>query len=581
MTLKGINHAEVSFRAEMQKLQEKLREKVWQKLPQAAQQKELNEKEPVLAKLVHATDRNFDAAKLAVTSAFDNVRAFHLGAGLQQPQLAQVMLDAQRSSDVGLKAAALEMLARGRGESALDTHRVALLEALLRGATAADIAQLRATYIEKYKRDPELDILSQGLAQPLAKLSPAVEAQMLRVLNAAPMREAATALLGLYDKAKAATGSGGASARLDAADRAAYFAMLPMLGLWAPPKRAQPGQEELDATERLNLKAALKELRSDVKLDQVLEAIEGKLPAANIDFRGIPRERRIAVIASSHGAQWQELMDWAVEMSKKSPPYFLQIFTPDGRPVGIQRDSLSVSEGTSKLGYGAPPLLDPAPDKAAGILGRKLLANAAPASMFDAKAFGAVYGAGGLGFNEDVAVATPRREGAVDAVYKATGSVPVSIQLNENIRRMLDDAISERLPMVTLCHGATMFADTWVTVKDKEGVRKEPLNKGIPTASLPPAEWYVEKREGKGPQFFVNVNTHKVLQESGGLVDGVTTAARDAKLIDEPVWARRVLERNADGTEKVGIDIVSGPAPQAAARLAEPTVEVLHKRWGS
>ena len=136
-----------------------------------------------------------------------------------------------------------------------------------------------------------------------------------------------------------------------------------------------------------------------------------------------------------------------------------------------------------------------------------------------------------------------------------------TLTANPNIASMMQKALAERLPVVALCHGPTLFAAVTVRIDGKD----EPLAKGIETASLPPFESYVGLTERKEIQFTYDVNTHDVLSEAG---------AKTAVFSDIANMGRVVKARKGD------IDIISGPGPQAAAPLVTPTVEALARRWG-
>ncbi len=447
------------------------------------------------------------------------------------------------SGDASKQAQLLHQLATDRSNLVLpnDDARIARTEQLFENMTVAESDTVRAAYIEKYGCDPEIHINSVDLGQPLARLDRSVARKMLGALNGATFTQTASTLHTLLTKANSQT--------LSAGDRKTYFAMLPMLGLWNAPSRAAATDASLDAQERILLKDAWAQMGSSVPLNEAFKRIEAAMPQAPVAHE-FPRDKSIAVIASSNGAQWQELMDWAQDMHQRG--YHLQVFTPEGKPVGFQRDSLAVSTRTVPLGYGSPAHLNPRGE--AGSIARDLLANTAPASTFDASQFGGVYLAGGLGFNEDVAVATPER--------LPNGKTHTKLEANKNIAALMDAAVAERLPIVSLCHGPTLFAASSMVVNGK----KEPLNKGIETASLPPFEGYVGLTGRKELQFTYDVNTHAALAEAGGQ----THVLKDIKDMSRVVYAR-----------KDGMDVISGPGPQAARNLAGATVEAMKRRWPS
>ena len=441
-------------------------------------------------------------------------------------------------------AGVLHTLATDRSNLVIpnDDARLARMQELLGGMSAEQIDTVKAEYKAQYGCDPETNIRSWDVAQPLARLDDDVALKMVSLLNGPGLTKTASTLAGLLDKAKAGT--------LTAQDRATYFSMMPMIGLWNPPHRQAADGANLDSMERKILTGIWgeKEVGTGVSLDDAMKAIEAKLPPADLTPKA-PREKSVAVIVSSAGAQWQELMDWATVMHDKG--YQIQIFTPDGRPAAFQHDSLSVCERTAPLGHGCPPSLDP--QGPTGELAKALLSNTAGAAQFNPKNFGAVFEAGGLGFNEDVAVATP--------VVGQDGREHTQLTANPNIAKMMSAAVAERLPNISICHGPTLLAATTMTINGHE----EPVNKGIDTASLPPLEFYVGMTHRKEAQFTYDVNTQQVLAEAGGH----TNTAAD--VLD----MSRVVRANKDG-----MDIITGPAPQASRNLGFATLEAMEKRWG-
>lgn len=449
-------------------------------------------------------------------------------------------VDAAKKAGPAAQAKVLKELATGRPNLLLqnDATRVDRTKQLFEGMTPKQVDAVRASYIQQFGADPEIHIRSDDLGQPLHRLDRNTELAMVGALNGPQMKQDAQALAGLLDKAKAGT--------LTQADRKEYFAMLPRMGLWDAPVRAAAGDAKLDSLERTLLGHAFG-VTGKGDLDQALKQIEGAMPPAAVNAAG-PREKNIAVVVSSHGAQWQELMDWAGPMHDKG--YHIQLFTPDGRPVAFQRDSLSVSTRTTNLGFGAPAHLDP--KGRAGDVAKELLGNTAGAAQFDPKQFGAVYLAGGLGFNEDVAVAhgETRRDGTTHTVLKA----------NDNVAKLMKGAVDERLPVIALCHGPTLLAATDITVNGKT----EKLNKGLETASLPPFEGYVGFTGRKEIQFTYDVNTHAALREAGG----------ETHVLKDIANMNRVVKAHKDG-----MDIITGPGPQTANELVDATIESLNQRW--
>ncbi len=418
-----------------------------------------------------------------------------------------------------------------------DEARLANLEVLLGGLSAQQIDEVRAEYIHAYGADPEMHIHSWDLFQPLLRLDESVTKEMVRMLNGPMLKEQVGRLSELLERAETGT--------LTSADRAAYFSELPLLGLWGKPTRQIDGGPDLDALERTLLKELWKEARPTLSFDDALSQIEAKMPPPDLSAKA-PRDRSIAVIASSHGAQWQELMDWLMVMNQAG--YSVQVFTPEGRPVAFQEDSLCVNKHTTRLGFGAPLHLDPRGE--AGQVARQALATTAPAASFDASKFGAVYAAGGLGFNEDVAVAS-LKDGEV------------SLQANPNIEKMIRSAVDARLPQIALCHGPTIYA----AVSAKFGDKYEPVSAGLLTSSLPPFESYVAFTGRKGPQFNVDVDTHREMHEAGGKANRKT-------MVQDILNMWRVTR-----DEKDGLRVVTGPGPQTSFNLGAATIEELARRW--
>jgi hypothetical protein len=418
-----------------------------------------------------------------------------------------------------------------------DAARLANLEALLGGLSRGEIDELRAQYIHIYGADPEVHMHSWDLFQPLLRLEEPVTKEMIRLLNGPMLEEQVARLSELLDRAS--------SGALTSEDRATYFSELPLLGLWDKPMRQVDGGPNLDALERTLLKELWAATRPELSFDDALSQIEAKLPPPDLSAKA-PRDRSIAVIASSHGAQWQELMDWLMVMDKAG--YSVQVFTPEGRPVAFQEDSLCVSKHTTRLGFGAPLHLDPRGE--AGQVARKALATTAPAASFDVSKFGAVYAAGGLGFNEDVAVVT-LKDGEV------------SLKANPNIEKMIRAAVDVRFPQIALCYGPTIYA----AVSAKFGDKYEPISAGLLTSSLPPFEGYVALTGRKGPQFNVDVDTHREMHEAGGKANRKT-------MVQDILNMSRVTR---DG--KHGLRLVTGPGPQTSFNLGAATIEELARRW--
>ncbi len=450
---------------------------------------------------------------------------------------------ARERNDPGAIANLLRTITSDRSNILLsnDATRLDRMRELLAGLSADQIDGVRAEYLSRFGSDPETHIRSWDFFQPLARLDDDLALEMVGVLNGPRLKETAATMAGLLDKARAGT--------LTAEDRATYFSTLPMVGLWDRPRRTSPNGANLDAMERKILGKMWGEQKGTqgMPLDDALRTIEAKLPPADLTPKA-PREKSVAVIVSSAGAQWQELMDWATVMHDKG--YHIQLFTPDGRPAAFQHDSMCVSENTSPVGHGCPPHLDPRGP--AGELAKKLLANTAGASRFNAKDFGAVFSAGGLGYNEDVVVANP--------VVGADGRTRSELRSNPNIDAMMRAAVAERLPNISICHGPTILAATKMTLNG----RTESVNQGIETASLPPFEGYVGMTRRKEVQFTYDVNTHGVLGETGGR----TNVKKDILSMS------RVVKAGKDG-----MAIITGPGPQAARNLGYATIEAMTQHW--
>jgi putative intracellular protease/amidase len=419
-----------------------------------------------------------------------------------------------------------------------DAVRLERMEELLEGMNVDQIDGLRRAYIDEFGKDPEIDIRSWDLFQPFLSHDDGLELELTAALTGPRHLENARSLAGLLEKAQSGT--------LTMEDRKEYYSLMPMVGLWNAPLR--PDAEGKDAMERVILKRAWSEMGVEgTSLDAAMEQLEAGLPPADLTPKA-PRDKSVAVIVSSAGAQWQELMDWLMVMDKEG--IHVQLFTPNGRPVAFQHDSMTVNEDTGPLGFAAPGHLDP--QGTAGEVAKKYLANTTGAANFDPEQFGAVFAAGGLGFNEDIAAAVPERVGLLRTRSAFT--------VNPNIASMMEKAIEARLPNIGICHGPTLYAAVDITVDGKT----EPLNKGMKTGSLPPFEGYVGLTERKEPMFTYDVNTHKAMEESGG----------ETSVLKDIADMSRVVVDHKDG-----LDLITGPGPQASRNLGYATLEVLQKRW--
>lgn len=193
--------------------------------------------------------------------------------------------------------------------------------------------------------------------------------------------------------------------------------------------------------------------------------------------------------------------------------------------------------------------MDPAGET--GRVARELLASTLPSTAFVASEFGAVYLAGGLGFNEDVAVAVADRT-------RPTGT---RLTAHAGVATMVQTAFAERLPLVAICHGPTLFAAVSVDTGDGASI---PLARGVATASLPPFESYANFSGRKERQFTFDVDTHRVLEAAGARTDVAADIASMSRVV--------ISQQGA-------VEVVTGPGPQAAESLVEPTIDALRRRF--
>jgi putative intracellular protease/amidase len=280
-------------------------------------------------------------------------------------------------------------------------------------------------------------------------------------------------------------------------------------------------------------------------LDSLLSQIEAGLPRVELPVAA--RARSVAVLCSSQGAQWQELMDWALEMRRQG--FHLQLFTPEGRPVAFLRESLLVSARTAPLGFGAPAHLDPS--GSAGEAAKELLATTASATRFNATEFGGVYLVGGYGVHEDVALALPDVRGS--------GAARSAVTANANVTAFMKQALAERLPIVAVGHAPILLAAMPFAI----GGVAEPLVKGLETAAYAPVEG-MRTSGAREVQFTHEVNAHQVLADAGA----ITSPLRDSVNLGRTVRA-----------EKDGQEIITAPGPLAAEPLVAPTIDAMKRRW--
>ncbi|KAJ5471460.1 hypothetical protein N7530_008817 [Penicillium desertorum] len=402
----------------------------------------------------------------------------------------------------------LHEIAIGRTHDLKDRSKAVALEDLVGGLSSEQLREVRKAYVDRYYVDPEHHFRNFDVYQesPSLRLDPDLLIDLLGILNRADITGDVTYLSQLLKKSK--------NGNLTLQDRKEYYSWLPRIGLWDAPARKPPGNKNVDSYER-RLRCQAWERISDADFDETLKEIEREFPTMPVQL-GSPKKKTVAVIASSHGAQWQEIIDWALGMMDAG--YTLQVFTPFGRPVALQRDSILVREppteaiavslGLPGVGLGCPLRLDPLrlPQQRLD----HLLGHAVGADQFDPKQFGAVYLAGGLGFNEDVAITTPNS--AVDDTHAKIAASP-------DVARMMEFAVQHRLPIIALCHGPTLLACLDIEINGK----REKLVKGIEVAALPALEPLVHAQGKLEPQFsFYTWKTHDVLAQAGAIVDEQT-----------------------------------------------------------
>ncbi|KAE8395646.1 hypothetical protein BDV23DRAFT_145311 [Aspergillus alliaceus] len=446
----------------------------------------------------------------------------------------------------------LHEVAIGRTRDPKDKTKITALENLVGDLSSEQLREVRKAYVDRYFVDPEHHLRSFDVYQelPPLRLDPDLLIDLLGILNKPDIDHDVSYVGQLLEKARKGT--------LTEQDRREYYSLLPRIGLWDSPARKPSDNQNVDSYERrLRLRAWGKV--SDVGFDAALKEIESGFPTSTIKLDTV-RHKNIAVIASSHGAQWQELVDWAIGMIDAG--YTLQIFTPFGRPLAIQRDSMLVREppteavavslGLPGVGLGAPLRLDPLrlPRQTLDAL----LGNAVGADRFDANQFGAVYLAGGLGFNEDVAVTSPK---SADDVAHA------NIVATPHIAQMMSNAVQHRLPIIALCHGPTLLACLDIEIDGK----REKLVKGVEVAALPALEPMVHAQGKLEPQFsFYTWKTHDILAEAGAIVDEQTDL-QDMTIVKTGV--------------RDGLYLATGPGPQTALNLINATIYAINKRWNN
>ncbi|KAH8692770.1 hypothetical protein BGW36DRAFT_362320 [Talaromyces proteolyticus] len=445
----------------------------------------------------------------------------------------------------------LHEIAITRTHDPKDPSKADLLRKLVGNLSPEQWQEARKAYVDRFYVDPEHHLRNFDVYQefPPLRLDPNLLLELLGILNKPDIDRDIAYIERLLTKAN--------SRELTLQDRKEYFSWLPRIGLWDSPARQPTDNRTVDSYER-RLRIQAWEKVSPVRFDYALKTIESAFPKLSVKF-DTPRDKNIAAIASSHGAQWQELVDWAIGVLDAG--YAVQVFTPYGRPIAIQRDSMLVREppteavavslGLPGVGLGAPLRLDPLRLPKERI--DYLLGNAVGADLFDPSQFGAVYLAGGLGFNEDVAITAPK---SVDDDTHA------NITPTPHVLRMMNDAISHRLPIIALCHGPTLLACLDINIDGK----REKLVKGVQVAALPALEPMVHAQGKLESQFsFYTWKTHDVLAEAGAIVD------EQADLQDMTIVKTGVRD---------GLHIATGPGPQTALNLRKATISAINSRWG-
>jgi len=450
----------------------------------------------------------------------------------------------------------------------------------MRGMGAHDVAALRAAYVEQHGVDPFIHIIGGSLAQPLLTsrvqgslnltdlarrfvTSPQrgfenVEGWAVKTYQEiirAPQSESASSVQALVnawlapellsDATMIATlvdkVSRGEPLSVD--ERKAYYARLPFIGIRTRSERAhnQPTFEEVA------LQKVWTELGRTDDLASSMAAVERAFPTL-MPTTPAPGQKSVAVVVSSQGAQWQELMGYVMEMQRHG--VHVQFFTPEGRPAAFQKDSLSRSN-TATLGYGAPESLDAAGPT--GMVARELLANAVAASAFRVDDFDQVYIAGGLGLNEDGV-----RVEAADSKDRSTGmqSGPASVyEAHPDIAAMVNAAALKQIPMLAICHGPSTFIAENVDL-DVTGTHM---------AALGPFEAYVAFTGRTGPAFPHMALVHNDARRAGVNVDPVRDALKPSGVVRDTAKTR-------DGREVV---VVTGPHPASASTLGQAGLELL------
>ncbi len=498
---------------------------------------------------------------------------------LGPPRLTRGEIVVARETDAKLKATTLRrLLAPYAGPRARNKIPVEQVAELLRGATESDIADIRAAYVAEHGTDPFVHIVGGDLAQPhlsrrtrgrlgLLRLAarlvfmpwrgfknvenwavatyqrvigrPAREvertSELARLWLGPEMRARAGEVAALADKL-------GRGDSLTAEDRKNYYANMPFIGI-----RTRSNRDFNEPTLEEQVFQSEWSAYGHQSLSYILAKVEASFPVIELP-KPQPGQKRVAIVVSSQGAQWQELMGYVQQMSRHG--VHMQFFTPDGRPAAFQRDSLSRSN-TSFLGYGAPAELDPA--GAGGDVARALLGTAVGAERFNIDDFDQVYVAGGLGLNEDGVRAEPADPTDSSGRQRTAAS---DYRNHPAISRMINEAARKGVPVLAVCHGPSVFLAEDIEVRDSL--------KGVRIAALGPAEPYVAYTGRTGPAFPHLVLVHHDARRHGLLVRPVRDLIRPGGVVREVVQ-----------TPHGPWTIVTGPHPRAARTLGLAGLELL------
>lgn len=393
-----------------------------------------------------------------------------------------------------------------------DARRLERMRSAIGGLDAPAMEQVRTAYIRKFNKDPEIDIRGFGIGQVAPRNRRTVEA-MVELLNGPRIRSQVEVLHGLLEKQRAGK-------PFTTQDRQTFFRTMAEVGF--PHGRSQLERE---------FKA-----KAGRSLESTLERLHAVMPPADA-IPSTPASKNVAVVLSSQGAQWQELMDWAMPLIEAG--YNLQVFTPDGKPVAYQHDSLLYSAATSKVGFGAPPHLRV--DGPVGRHGMDLAANAAPADSFDPKHFAQVMVVGGLGTDRD-------------------------LTNHPSIHGLVARAFEQGLDLASICHGPTVFAKTMI---DGGNGRREPLARGMDIIGLPNQMERAAIASGRVHEFYLDpppIDVRKTLEAAGANMNRLV----EMHSVVRP--SRVVVD------EKAGRQVATGVGPLAARNLGLESLRMLEAR---